>query len=95
MALSNLVAFFIVITTAATLHAHGVTDIQTSAQAAEALRAIAGRFTFLVFAAGHHRHRPADLAGAGRIGRLCRRASCSPGMSAWRAGRIAPRPSTP
>lgn len=52
MALSNIVAFFIVITTAATLNAHGVTDIQTSAQAAEALRAIAGPFTFLIFAAG-------------------------------------------
>jgi NRAMP (natural resistance-associated macrophage protein)-like metal ion transporter len=52
MALSNLVAFFIVITTAAALNAHGVTDIETSAQAAEALRAIAGRFTFLIFASG-------------------------------------------
>jgi len=52
MAISNVIAFFIVVTTAATLHAHGVTDIQTSAQAAEALRAVAGRFTFLVFAAG-------------------------------------------
>jgi NRAMP (natural resistance-associated macrophage protein)-like metal ion transporter len=52
MALSNVIALFIVITTAATLHAHGVTDIQTSAQAAEALRAVAGRFTFVVFAAG-------------------------------------------
>ncbi|MEA2757239.1 MAG: hypothetical protein QOJ54_3528, partial [Aliidongia sp.] len=52
MAISNLVAFFIVITTAATLNAHGITDIQTSAQAAEALRGIAGRFTFAVFAAG-------------------------------------------
>jgi len=52
MAISNLIALFIVITTAATLNAHGVTDIQTSAQAAEALRAVAGRFTFVVFAAG-------------------------------------------
>ncbi|HMA51702.1 MAG TPA: divalent metal cation transporter, partial [Magnetospirillaceae bacterium] len=52
MALSNIVALFIVITTAATLHAHGITDIDTSAQAAEALRAVAGRFTFIVFAAG-------------------------------------------
>ena len=52
MALSNLVALFIVITTAATLHAHGVTDIQTSAQAAEALRPIAGPFAFALFAAG-------------------------------------------
>jgi len=52
MALSHLVAFFIVVTTAATLHAHGVTNIQTSAEAAEALRAVAGHFTFVVFAAG-------------------------------------------
>ena len=52
MALSNLIALCIVLTTAATLHAHGVTDIETSAQAAEALRPIAGRFAFVVFAAG-------------------------------------------
>jgi len=52
MAISNLVALAIVVTTAATLHAHGVTDIQTSAQAAEALRPIAGPFAFVLFAAG-------------------------------------------
>lgn len=52
MGLSNLVALFIILTTAATLHAHNVTDIQTSAQAAEALRPIAGQFAFLVFALG-------------------------------------------
>ena len=52
MALSNLVALFIVLTTAATLNAHGVTDIQTSAQAAEALRPIAGDFVFVIFALG-------------------------------------------
>ena len=52
MAFSNAVAIFIVITTAATLHSHGIRDIQTSAQAAEALRPIAGRFVFLVFALG-------------------------------------------
>jgi NRAMP (natural resistance-associated macrophage protein)-like metal ion transporter len=52
MALSNLVALSIILTTAATLHAHGVTNIQTSAQAAEALRPIAGRFVFLVFGLG-------------------------------------------
>jgi Mn2+/Fe2+ NRAMP family transporter len=49
---SNLIALFIIITTAATLNAHGITDIQTSSQAAEALRPIAGVFTFAVFAAG-------------------------------------------
>ena len=47
-----MIALCIVLTTAATLHAHGVTDIETSSQAAEALRPIAGRFTFIVFAAG-------------------------------------------
>ncbi|MGZ6027308.1 MAG: NRAMP family divalent metal transporter [Caulobacteraceae bacterium] len=52
MGFSNLVALFIILTTAATLHAHGVTDIQTSSQAAEALRPIAGRFAFTIFAIG-------------------------------------------
>ena len=52
MGFSNLISLFIIITAAATLNAHGITDIQTSAQAAEALRPIAGVFTFAVFAAG-------------------------------------------
>jgi NRAMP (natural resistance-associated macrophage protein)-like metal ion transporter len=52
MAISNLVALFIVVTTAATLNVHGITDIQTSAQAAEALRPLAGDFAFAMFAAG-------------------------------------------
>ena len=52
MALSNLVALAIIITTAATLHAHGVTEIESSAQAASALRPIAGDFAFAVFALG-------------------------------------------
>jgi len=52
MGFSNLVAFFIMLTTAVTLYAHGVTDIQSSAQAAEALRPVAGDFAFFLFAAG-------------------------------------------
>ncbi len=52
MGYSNLISLFIIVTTAATLNAHGITDIQTSAQAAEALRPIAGAFTFALFAAG-------------------------------------------
>lgn len=52
MGFSNLVAFFIMLTTAVTLNLHGVTDIQTSAQAATALRPIAGDFAFLLFSAG-------------------------------------------
>lgn len=52
MGFSNLIAFFIILSTAATLHAAGVTDIQTSAQAAEALRPLAGDFTFGLFSLG-------------------------------------------
>jgi NRAMP (natural resistance-associated macrophage protein)-like metal ion transporter len=52
MGFSNLVAFFIMLTAALTLHAHGITSIDTSAQAAEALRPIAGDFAFVLFAAG-------------------------------------------
>jgi Mn2+/Fe2+ NRAMP family transporter len=52
MAFSNLIALCIVLTTAATLNTHGITNIQTSSQAAEALRPIAGHFAFSVFALG-------------------------------------------
>jgi Mn2+/Fe2+ NRAMP family transporter len=52
MALSNIIALCIMITTAATLNAHGVKDIQSATQAAEALKPIAGRFAFLLFAGG-------------------------------------------
>jgi NRAMP (natural resistance-associated macrophage protein)-like metal ion transporter len=52
MTFSNLIAFFIILSTAATLHAAGITDIQTSAQAAEALRPLAGDFTFVLFSLG-------------------------------------------
>jgi NRAMP (natural resistance-associated macrophage protein)-like metal ion transporter len=52
MGFSNLVAFFIILSAATTLHRAGVTDIQTSAQAAEALRPLAGDFAFLLFSLG-------------------------------------------
>src|SRR3954471_13807637 len=52
MGISNLVALFIIVATAATLNASGITDIQTSSQAAEALRPVAGEFTFALFAVG-------------------------------------------
>ena len=52
MAVSNAVAFFIMLTAAATLHAHGDTNIQTAAQAARALEPLAGRFAYALFAAG-------------------------------------------
>jgi NRAMP (natural resistance-associated macrophage protein)-like metal ion transporter len=52
MGFSNLIAFFIILSTAATLHAAGIGDIQTSAQAAEALRPIGGQTTFFLFSLG-------------------------------------------
>ncbi|PSC05069.1 iron transporter [Alsobacter soli] len=52
MGFSNVIAACIIVTTAATLHAEGVTQIDTSAQAAEALRPLAGDLTFLLFALG-------------------------------------------
>jgi NRAMP (natural resistance-associated macrophage protein)-like metal ion transporter len=52
MSFSNLIAFFIIVSAAATLNAAGVTDIQTSSQAAEALRPIAGDLTFMLFSLG-------------------------------------------
>lgn len=52
MGFSNSIALFIMITTAATLHVQGVTKLDTAAQAAEALRPIAGDLTFVLFALG-------------------------------------------
>jgi Mn2+/Fe2+ NRAMP family transporter len=49
---SNLVMFFIILTTALTLHKHGITKIETSRQAAEALRPLAGRFAAALFTVG-------------------------------------------
>jgi NRAMP (natural resistance-associated macrophage protein)-like metal ion transporter len=52
MAASNVIAIFIIFATAATLHASGIVNIQTSSQAAMALKPIAGKFASAVFAAG-------------------------------------------
>ena len=52
MGASNIVAFFIILTTAATLHAHGVHDIESAAQTAQALKPVAGEFAFALFAMG-------------------------------------------
>ncbi len=52
MGFSNLIAFFIILSAAVTLHVAGITQIQTSAQAAQALRPIAGEFSFLLFSLG-------------------------------------------
>jgi NRAMP (natural resistance-associated macrophage protein)-like metal ion transporter len=60
MLFSNLTAFFIILATAVTLHAAGVTDIQSAAQAAQALRPLAGDFAFYLFALG--------ILGVGAVG---------------------------
>jgi Mn2+/Fe2+ NRAMP family transporter len=52
MIFSNLIAFFIILTTASVLNANGVTNINSATQAADALRPLAGDFTFLLFALG-------------------------------------------
>ena len=52
MTFSNVVAYFIILTAATVLHAHGKTDIQASADATAALRPIAGNFAFLLFGFG-------------------------------------------
>src|ERR1700722_1918194 len=52
MAFSNLIAYFIILTAAATLHTHGKTDINSASEAAEALRPIAGQFAALLFSLG-------------------------------------------
>lgn len=60
MLLSNLIMYFIILTTAATLHAHGKTSITTARDAAEALRPLAGNGAYLLFSLG--------LIGAGMLG---------------------------
>lgn len=57
---SDVTAFFIILATAVTLHVAGVTDINTAAQAASALRPLAGEFAYILFAAG--------ILGVGLIG---------------------------
>ncbi|TIW97968.1 MAG: divalent metal cation transporter [Mesorhizobium sp.] len=52
MAFSNIVALAIIVTAGATLHANGVTNIESTSQAAEALKPVAGAFAFAIFALG-------------------------------------------
>jgi Mn2+/Fe2+ NRAMP family transporter len=52
MLFSNLMTFFIILTTAATLHAHGIVNIETPQQAALALKPLAGNFAYILFAIG-------------------------------------------
>ena len=57
---SDVTAYFIILATAVTLHVSGVTEIETAAQAASALRPLAGDFAFILFALG--------ILGVGLIG---------------------------
>ncbi len=52
MFFSNVITFFVIITAAASLNAHGHTNVQSAAEAAQALRPLAGPFTFVLFTTG-------------------------------------------
>jgi Mn2+/Fe2+ NRAMP family transporter len=79
MFFSNCIMYFIILTTAATLHAHGQTDITTARQAAEALRPLAGNGAYLLFTLG--------LIGTGMLGVPVLVGSCAYAVAegaAWR-----------
>ena len=86
MFFSNLVMYFIILTTAATLHAHGQTQITTARQAAEALRPLAGEGAYWLFTLG--------LIGTGMLGVPVLAGACAYAVaeaSAWR-GSLEDRP---
>ncbi len=86
MFFSNLIMYFIILTTAATLHAHGQIDITTARQAAEALRPLAGNGAYLLFTLG--------LIGTGMLGVPVLVGSCAYAVAegvAWR-GSMADKP---
>jgi NRAMP (natural resistance-associated macrophage protein)-like metal ion transporter len=86
MFLSNFIMYFIILTTAATLHAHGQTDVTTARQAAEALRPLAGDGAYLLFTLG--------LIGTGMLGVPVLVGSCAYAVAeaaAWR-GSMADKP---
>jgi NRAMP (natural resistance-associated macrophage protein)-like metal ion transporter len=79
MFFSNFIMYFIILTTAATLHAHGHTDVTTARQAAEALRPLAGNGAYLLFTLG--------LIGTGMLGVPVLTGSCAYAVAegaAWR-----------
>jgi len=81
MALSNLIAFCIMVTTAVVLHDHGQTEIQTTQQAAEALKPIAGNLAFILFSLG--------IIGTGLLALPVLAGSAAFGISdtfGWRSG---------
>jgi Mn2+/Fe2+ NRAMP family transporter len=76
---SNFIMYFIILTTAATLHAHGMVKIETAKQAAEALRPLAGNAAYLLFTLG--------LIGTGMLGVPVLAGSCAYAIAeaaAWR-----------
>jgi Mn2+/Fe2+ NRAMP family transporter len=86
MAASNFIMYFIILTTAATLHAHGKTNIESARQAAEALRPLAGRAASWLFTVG--------LIGTGMLGVPVLAGSCAYAVAeagAWR-GSLAKKP---
>lgn len=87
MFFSNLVMFFIVLTTAATLHAHGVQNIETARQASEALRPLAGEGAYFLFTLG--------LVGTGMLGVPVLAGSCAYAIaeaSSWKAASLSKKP---
>jgi Mn2+/Fe2+ NRAMP family transporter len=83
---SNFIMYFIILTTAATLHAHGLVKIETAKQAAEALRPLAGNAAYVLFTLG--------LIGTGMLGVPVLAGSCAYAISeaaAWR-GSLEKRP---
>jgi len=86
MFFSNFVMYFIILTTAATLHVHGQTNVMTARQAAEALRPLAGEGAYLLFTIG--------LIGTGMLGVPVLAGSCAYAVSeagSWR-GSLEDRP---
>ncbi|HYZ71468.1 MAG TPA: divalent metal cation transporter [Chthoniobacterales bacterium] len=71
MAVSNLIAYFIILTVAVTLNSHGKTNIDSAAEAAESLRPIAGNFCSSPFQSRHYRDRTFSAPSSCRIQRLC------------------------
>jgi NRAMP (natural resistance-associated macrophage protein)-like metal ion transporter len=87
MFFSNLVMFFIILTTAATLHAHGLRNIETAKQAAEALRPLAGQGAYWLFTLG--------LIGTGMLGVPVLAGSCAYAIAeaaSWRGASLSRKP---
>ena len=87
MFFSNLVMFFIILTTAATLHAHGMRNIETARQASEALRPLAGNGAYWLFTLG--------LIGTGMLGVPVLAGSCAYAIaeaSSWTGASLSKKP---